>query len=113
MEAHDLQEELIADLVKTREADLGILREMMEAGLMYGHKKSKTNPKFKPYIFTTRNGVEIIDLDQTLTFLGQAIEFLKNQVKEGKLVLLAAIQPAAREAIKRKILLLFCYSFLP
>lgn len=79
--------------------DFGILREMMEAGVMYGHKKSKTNPKFKPYIYITRNGIEIIDLPQTLTALDKAVEFLKNLIKENKKVLLVAIQPAAKEVI--------------
>ncbi len=82
------------------EAELSILREMMKAGLMYGHKKSKTNPKFKRYIFTNRNGVEVIDLGQTLTALDSVIEFLKNQIKEGKLVLLVATQSAAKEAMQ-------------
>lgn len=80
--------------------DLDILREMMKAGVMYGHKKSKTNPKFKSYINTTRNGLEIIDLPQTLTALDKTVEFLKSQIKENKKILLVAIQPPAKEAIK-------------
>lgn len=80
--------------------DLDILREMMKAGVMYGHKKSKTNPKFKSYINITRNGLEIIDLPQTLTALDKAVEFLKSQIKENKKILLVAIQPPAKEAIK-------------
>jgi small subunit ribosomal protein S2 len=103
MKDQDLQQEqqeqeLIAEPIN--EADLSTLREMMEAGLMYGHKKSKTNPKFKQYIYTTRNGVEIIDLSQTLSALESAIEFIKNKIKEEKLILLVAIQPAAKEAIE-------------
>lgn len=81
-------------------ADFGILREMMQAGVMYGHKKSKTNPKFKSYIHTARNGIEIIDLPQTLSALERAVEFLKNQLKENKKILLVALQPAAREAMQ-------------
>ncbi len=80
-------------------ADFGILREMMEAGVMYGHKKSKTNPKFKPYVYITRNGIEIIDLPKTLSALDKTVEFLKNLLKENKKILLVAIQPAAKEAI--------------
>ncbi len=97
-ENQDLQQDLITS--SANESDLTTLREMMKVGLMYGHKKSKTNPKFKQYIYTTRNGIEIIDLAQTLSALDSAIEFIKNQIKEGKLVLLVASQPAAKEAIE-------------
>ncbi len=80
--------------------NLEIIREMMKAGLMYGHKKSKTNPKFKRYIYANRNGIEIIDLVQTLSALDNSTKFLKNQVKEGKSILLVATQPAAKEAVE-------------
>ncbi|HDH31768.1 MAG TPA: 30S ribosomal protein S2 [Candidatus Wolfebacteria bacterium] len=88
-----------ADANVGADADFGILREMMEAGVIYGHKKSKTNPKFKQYIYVTRNGVEIIDLSKTLSALDRTAEFLKNLIKENKKVLLVAIQPAAKEAV--------------
>lgn len=97
-ENQDLQQELTASSVS--EEDLTTVREMMKVGLMYGHKKSKTNPKFRKYIFGTRNGVEIIDLSQTLSALESWIEFLKNELKQGKTVLIVATQPAAREAIE-------------
>lgn len=97
-ENQDLQQEIAASSVS--EEDLAIVREMMKVGLMYGHKKSKTNPKFRRYIFGTRNGVEIIDLSQTLTALESWIELLKNELKQGKSVLIVAIQAAAREAIE-------------
>lgn len=101
MENQDLQQELAGELVeKASEADLEITKEMMGAGLMYGHKKSKTNPKFKKYIFTTRNGIEIIDLTQTISALESAIEFLKKQVNNKGLILMVASQPAAREAVE-------------
>lgn len=98
MENQDLQQELTASPVS--EADLATIKEMMLAGLMYGHKKSKTNPKFKQYIHTNRNDIEIIDLEQTLSVLESAAEFIKQQIKEEKSVLLVASQPAAKEAIE-------------
>lgn len=98
MENQELQEELTA--VSVSDEDLATLKEMMAAGLMYGHKKSKTNPKFKQYIFSTRNGVEIIDLGQTLSALETAAEFAKNQIKDKKMILFVATQPAAREAVE-------------
>jgi len=97
-ETQDLQQELTASSVN--EEDLITVREMMKVGLMYGHKKSKTNPKFKRYIFGTRNGVEIIDLSQTLSALDSWIEILKNELKQGKSVLIVATQPAATEAVE-------------
>lgn len=98
METQDLQQESVSGLAS--EADLKIIGEMMTVGLMYGHKKSKTNPKFKPYIFTTRNGIEIIDLSQTLSSLESAVEFLKNQINNKGLILVVASQSAAKEAVE-------------
>ncbi len=102
MEPQDLKQELTEELIESAsEADLEITKEMMGFGLMYGHKKSKTNPKFKKYIFTTRNGIEIIDLTQTLSALEPAIEFFKNKINNKGLILMVASQPAAREAVEK------------
>ena len=49
MDTQELQQDLAVESIS--EADLKVVQEMMKAGLMYGHKKSKTNPRFKPYIF--------------------------------------------------------------
>lgn len=95
---NSVEQELIS--VSASEADLKIIGEMMGVGLMYGHKKSKTNPKFKKYIFTVRNGIEIIDLAQTLSALESAVEFLKNKISNKGLVLVVASQSAAKEAVK-------------
>lgn len=92
-------EGLIPDNVSSE--DLKILQEMMRAGLMYGHKKSKTNPKFRPYIFTSRSGIEIIDLTETIHSMEKATNFLKSKIKDGGLVLVVATQPGAREAVEK------------
>ena len=97
MENQDLQQELVAEVIDEKE--LEAVKEMMKVGLMYGHRKAKTNPKFRQYIYGTRNGVEIIDLSQTITALAKAAEFLKSQIKEGKLVLVVATQAAAKDAV--------------
>jgi len=97
MENQDLQQELVAEVIDEKE--LEAVKEMMKAGLMYGHRKAKTNPKFRQYIYGTRNGVEIIDLSQTITALAEAAEFLKSQIKEGKLILVVATQAAAKDAV--------------
>lgn len=81
------------------EEKLNVLREMAQSGVMYGHRKTKTNPRFKPFIYLTRNGMEIIDLSKTLDLTMEAADFLKQKKSEGKTILLVATQPAAWEAV--------------
>jgi len=96
-----IAEEMVeGENTKASEADISLIKEMIKAGLVYGHKKSRTNPKFKKFVFTTRNGMEIIDLPKTLPMIESATQFLKNQIKEGKMILFVATQPAAWDAIE-------------
>ncbi len=98
---NEIAEEIIDSVEsKASEADIFLIKEMINVGLVYGHKKSRTNPKFKKFVFTTRNGMEIIDLSKTLSMLDSAAQFLKNQIKEGKMILLVATQPAAWDAME-------------
>ncbi|MBI5306674.1 30S ribosomal protein S2 [Candidatus Wolfebacteria bacterium] len=99
----DLAEEVIekaGEEIKASQADIDAVKEMISVGAMFGHKKTKTNPKFKNFIFTSRSGVEIIDLTKTLSFLEKAGEFLKDQIKQGKTIVFVATQPAAWETIE-------------
>ena len=82
------------------EEDEKLLREMMGKGVMYSHKKTKTNPKFKGYIFANRNNIEIIDLLKTMPAIDAAAQFLKNSLKENKMILLVGTQPAAQAVIE-------------
>ncbi|MDP2599015.1 MAG: 30S ribosomal protein S2 [Candidatus Liptonbacteria bacterium] len=75
-------------------------REMIEAGVFYGRKKSKTNPKMKPYVLTNRGGIEIINLAKTAEGLEKALAFLKEKIQGGALVLFVGLQPAAEAGIK-------------
>ncbi|MDD5098997.1 MAG: 30S ribosomal protein S2 [Candidatus Colwellbacteria bacterium] len=77
-----------------------LLQEMVEAGLSYGLAKSKTHPGMKPYIFMTRSGVEIINLESSIKLLSKAAEFLKSIVSSGKSVLIVGTAPAAKNAVK-------------
>ena len=54
------------------------IRELLEAGVHFGHQAKRWNPKMKRYIFAQRSGVHIIDLDQTLTLLGRALDFVRS-----------------------------------
>ncbi len=104
MEIQPIEEQLSASLKDVEEGvDLEVLKDMIKAALMYGHSRTRTNPKFKPFIFGSRNNIEIIDLGLTLKKLGEAIELLKNKMKNKGIVLLVATQPAAKEAADKLI----------
>ncbi|HVM77030.1 MAG TPA: 30S ribosomal protein S2 [Candidatus Paceibacterota bacterium] len=70
-------------------------REMMDAGVFYGRKKSKTNPKMRPFVIANRGGIEIINLQKTTEMLESAMAFLQEKVRTGGLVLLVGAIPAA------------------
>ena len=72
-------------------------REMVEAGVFYGRKKSRVNPKMRPYILTNRGDIEIINLTKTAYGLDRAAAYLREKAKEGALALLVATQPHAEE----------------
>ncbi len=74
-------------------------KEMIEAGVFYGCRKSKTNPKMKSCVLMNRGGIEIINLDKTEDYLNDALSFTKEKVRNGSMVLLAATQPSAEEDI--------------
>lgn len=77
-----------------------LLEEMVKAGLLYGRKKSRTHPHMKPFIFATRNGMEILDLPKTSQQLDKAGEFLKEVAKKDGLVLVAGTKPAAQDLVE-------------
>ena len=76
------------------------LREMAEAGVFYGRKKRVTHPRMKPFIFATRNNVEIIDLEKTITHLERAKSFLNDIMARKGRILFVATQPSAREPMR-------------
>lgn len=77
------------------------LVEMIKAGVIYGHKKSRKNPKFGEYVFNTRNGIELLDITKTLHAIEIVARFLKKNQTEGKRILLVGTQAAAREGIEK------------
>lgn len=74
---------------------------MLKAGMHFGHKTSKWNPKMAPYIFTQRHGVHIIDLIKTQKLLGQALEFIEKFSQEGKTILFVGTKMQVKELIKK------------
>jgi small subunit ribosomal protein S2 len=75
------------------------MKALLETGVHFGHRTRRWNPKMKPYIFTERNGVHIIDLQQTITALGRACELLRDTVAAGGTVLLVGTKRQAQETI--------------
>jgi small subunit ribosomal protein S2 len=81
------------------------IRELLEAGVHFGHQAKRWNPKMKRYIFAQRAGVHIIDLDQTLTLLGQALSFVRGVAEANREVLFVGTKkqaqiPLAEEALR-------------
>lgn len=77
-----------------------LIEEMVKAGVHFGHRTTKWNPKMKPYIFGAKNNVHIIDLDKTIEALKRAIDFLKEATSKGGVILLVGTIPAAKNIIK-------------
>ena len=76
------------------------LKQLLEAGVHFGHQTSRWNPKMKRYIFTARNGIHIIDLQQTVKLLDDASTWVKEVVGGGKLVLFIGTKKQAQESIE-------------
>jgi small subunit ribosomal protein S2 len=74
-------------------------REMMDAGVFYGRKKSKTNPKMRAFILGNRGGIEIINLQKTEEMMDSAAAFIKERVRNNGLVLLVGTEPAAETTV--------------
>jgi small subunit ribosomal protein S2 len=76
------------------------LKQLLEAGVHFGHQTSRWNPKMKRYIFTARNGIHIIDLQQTVKLLDDASSWVKEVVGGGRLVLFIGTKKQAQESIE-------------
>jgi small subunit ribosomal protein S2 len=74
-------------------------KEMLDAGVHYGHMKRKWNPKMLPYIFMERKGIHIIDLNRTSECLGKSAEALKQIAKSGRKILFVATKKQAKEIV--------------
>lgn len=75
------------------------MKELLEAGLHFGHQTKRWNPKMKPYIFGARNGIYIIDLQKTVRMFKNVYDFVVNTVEGGKSVLFVGTKKQARESI--------------
>ncbi|MFE6592402.1 30S ribosomal protein S2 [Streptomyces sp. NPDC057781] len=75
------------------------MRELLESGVHFGHQTRRWNPKMKRFIFTERNGIYIIDLLQSLSYIDRAYEFVKETVAHGGTVMFVGTKKQAQEAI--------------
>ena len=76
------------------------LKELFEAGVHYGHHTRRWNPKMSPYIYGVRNGIHIMDLEQTIPCLYRALQFLRETVSNGGRVLFVGTKMQASERVK-------------
>ncbi|MEA2113598.1 MAG: 30S ribosomal protein S2 [Patescibacteria group bacterium] len=86
---------------KTLKEALPSLEEMLSAGVHFGHRTSKRNPKMEPYIFTARNNVHIIDLEKTQKKLKKALEFLQKIKEQKGTIIFVGAKIAAKEITKQ------------
>jgi small subunit ribosomal protein S2 len=75
------------------------LKELLEAGVHFGHQTKKRNPKMKKYIYNERNGIHIIDLQQTIKLFDESSRFVSNAAAQGKTILFVGTKKQAQDAI--------------
>ncbi len=78
------------------------MRQMLEAGVHFGHQTRYWNPKMAPYIFGERNKIHIINLEKSLPMFGEALTFVKNIIADGGTVLFVGTKRSARDAMREE-----------
>jgi len=76
------------------------MKQLLEAGVHFGHQTKRWNPKMKKYIFTERNGIYIIDLQQTMVLLETAFNFIRDLISQGKTILFVGTKKQTQDAIR-------------
>ena len=82
--------------------DTATIKELLEAGAHFGHQTGRWNPRMKSYIFTKRNGIHIIDLEQTAAMLDKACDFIRQVAAEGGNILFVGTKKQAQETIEEE-----------
>ncbi|MBO0790617.1 MAG: 30S ribosomal protein S2, partial [Ktedonobacteraceae bacterium] len=80
-------------------ANIISMKQLLEAGVHFGHQTRRWNPKMQQFIFMDRNGIHIIDLQQTVTRLNEAYNFVKQTVAQGGTILFVGTKKQAQEAV--------------
>ena len=76
------------------------MKQLLEAGVHFGHRTRRWHPKMRTFIFTERNGIHIIDLQQTMRQVNNAYTVVRDAVRKGGLVLFVGTKKQAQETIK-------------
>ena len=80
------------------------MKQLLEAGVHFGHQTRRWNPKMAEYIFTERNGIYIIDLQKSVKKLEEAYNFVRELSAEGKSVLFVGTKKQAQDSVKEEAL---------
>ncbi len=78
------------------------MKALLESGVHFGHRTNKWNPKMRSYIFTERNGIHIIDLQQTVKLLDEAYDFVRDRVSEGGTILFVGTKRQAQDTVREE-----------
>ncbi len=78
------------------------MKELLEAGVHFGHSKSRWNPKMAPYLYGVKNGIHIIDLNKTLVLLEEAYNFVSDMVAQGAEIVFVGTKRQAKEIIREE-----------
>lgn len=78
------------------------MKQLLETGVHFGHRTRRWNPKMDPYIFTERNGIYIVDLEQTVKLTEVAYDFIRDLASEGKEILFVGTKKQAKQTIKQE-----------
>src|SRR4030042_5813158 len=78
------------------------IKQLLEAGALFGHQTSRWNPRMKRYIFTQRNGIHIIDLQQTLSLREKACEYIRDVAGQGDKIIFVGTKKQAQEAVEQE-----------
>src|SRR6266851_6636936 len=89
MRVEDQREVLLANIIS--------MKQLLEAGVHFGHQTRRWNPKMQPFIFMDRNGIHIIDLQQTVTRLNEAYKFVEQLAANGESILFVGTKKQAQE----------------
>ena len=83
-----------------RPPEIVTMRQLLECGVHFGHQTKRWNPKMKKYIFTSRNGIHVIDLQQTIKLIRKVYEVVKDGARKGGTVLFVGTKKQAQEAVQ-------------
>jgi small subunit ribosomal protein S2 len=91
-------------VAKPKEVNMAVvsMRDLLEAGVHFGHSKGRWNPKMAPYLYGVRNGIHIIDLNKTVVYLEQAYHYVADSVAQGAEVLFVGTKKQAKDVIREE-----------